>query len=461
MTGSATFEPGATLPGVSEREPAQRLARAVQFQTISYEDPAQFDDEAFTGLHHYLEAAFPRVHAALTRETIGRYSLLYTWPGQDLALAPVVLAGHLDVVPVEAASESDWTFPPFDGRIDGGFVWGRGSLDDKAAVLGILEAAEALLSVGFCPHRSVLFAFGEDEEVGGLNGAAQLAALLRAQGIQPQYVLDEGLAITDGIVPNVSRPVAMIGIAEKGYLSLELSVEVGGGHSSMPPRETAIGILSAAVVRLEGHPMPARLAGPAAQMMARLAGEMPRAIRLVMANQRLFGPLIVRIMARSPSTAASIQTTTAPTIFQAGVKENVLCSRARAVVNFRLLPGDTIAGVTGRVRKTIADPRVTVAETGVMRSEPSPVSDTASPGFRAIEQAIARVFPGVAVAPGLVLGGTDSRHYAPLGCPCYRFMPLWVRPEDLGRMHGVNERIAVDHYARAVEFYTELIRASE
>jgi len=339
-------------------------------------------------------------------------------------------------------------------------VWGRGALDMKSAVLGVLEAAEALLATGFCPRRSVLFVFGEDEEVGGWNGAMQLVALLRARGIQPEYVLDEGLTISEGIVPNVRRPVALIGIAEKGYRSLELSVEVGGGHSSMPPRETAIGILSAAIARLERHPMPVRLTGPAAQTLACLAREMPPATRLIAANQRLFGPLIARMIARSPSGAATVRTTTAPTIFQAGVKENVLPTRARAVVNFRLLPGDTIASVIDHVRRTVADPRVQVVETGAFRSDPSPVSGTASSGFQAIEQAIAHVYPGVAVAPGLVLVGSDSRHYAQLGCPCYRFSPLWHRTEDLGRIHGVNERIGVDHYARAVQFYTQLVRAS-
>ena len=459
MTAS-TFESGAAVPGAPGRDPAGHLARAVQFRTISYDDPAKFDHEAFTGLHRYLEAAFPRVHSALTRETVDRYSLLYTWPGHDPAPAPIVLAGHLDVVPVEAATESDWSFPPFDGQIDGGFVWGRGSFDCKAVVLGLLEAAEALLAAGFSPRRTFLLAFGHDEEVGGTNGAAQIAALLRSRAVCPHYVLDEGLAITEGVAPYVRRPVASIGIAEKGYLNLELSVEVTGGHSSMPPRETAIGILSAAIVRLERHPMPARLAGPAGQMLGSLAREVPPVLRLVMTNQRLFGPLIARLMARSPTAAASIRTTTAPTIFQAGVKENVLPTQARAIVNFRLQPGDTIAGVTSRVRTIIADPRVRVAETGTMRSEPSPVSDTASPGYRAIEQAIARVFAGVAVAPSLVLGATDSRHYAPLGCPCYRFMPFWLRPEDLSRAHGVNERLGVDDYARGVEFYKELIRAS-
>jgi len=460
MASLSTSESDAALAAVSPQDLAQRLGRAIQFQTISYEDPAQFDHDAFTGLHQYLEAAFPGVHAALTRETVGRYSLLYTWQGQDPALPPVVMLGHLDVVPIEPGTEGEWACPPFGGLVDGGFVWGRGALDMKSAVLGVLEAAEALLATGFCPRRSVLFAFGEDEEVGGWNGAVQLVALLRARGIQPEYVLDEGLTISEGIVPIVRRPVAMIGIAEKGLRSLELSVEVSGGHSSMPPRETAIGILSTAIARLERHQMPLRLGGPALQTMARLAGEMPPAMRLIVANRRLFGPLLTRMLASAPSGAATVRTTTAPTIFQAGVKENVLASRARAVVNFRLLPGDTFASLIDHVRRTVSDPRVRVVETGAFRSDPSPVSDTVSLGFQTIERAIVQVYPGVAVAPGLVLVASDSRHYAQQGCPCYRFSPLWMRPEDLSRIHGVNERIGVDHYARAVQFYTQLIRAS-
>jgi carboxypeptidase PM20D1 len=460
MASPSVSESRAGLLLPSPQELAERLGRALQFETISYQDSAEFDPGPFYEIRRYLEASFPRVHAALERECVGRFSLLYTWPGREPGLAPILLLAHLDVVPVEPGTRRHWEHPPFDGIVDGGFIWGRGSLDDKNCVLGLLEAAEALLAAGFSPRRTVMFAFGEDEEVGGNNGAACIAALLQSHGVHPEYVLDEGLAITDGLVANVRRPVALIGIAEKGYLCLALSVEVEGGHSSMPPRETAIGILSAALARLERHPMPARLAGPAALMLANLAGEMPPIPRLLMSNQRLFGPLIARVLARTPSGAAMIRTTTAPTIYQVGVKENVLPAGARAVVNFRLLPGDTIAAVTDRVRRTIADPRVKICECGVMRSEASPVSDTASAGYRAIERTIAAMFPGIAVAPGLVLGGTDSRHYAPLGGPCYRFAPLWMRPEDMSRVHGANERIAVDRYAQLVEFYARLIQAT-
>jgi carboxypeptidase PM20D1 len=459
MSAMHTAQPGDARPAVAPYEYARRLARAIEFQTISHQDPARCDPDAFRGLHSYLAGAFPGVHAALGREVIGHHSLLYTWPGEDPTLAPIVLAGHLDVVPVEAGTEEKWAYPPFGGCIEEGFVWGRGTLDDKMAVLGLLEAAEALLATGFTPRRTVYLAFGEDEEVGGLNGAAQIAACFRARGVRPAYVLDEGLAVTDGIIANVRRPVALIGIAEKGYVSLELTVEIAGGHSSMPPRGTAIGVLCAAVARLERHPMPARLAGPGALLIDCLAPEMPPAVRLLMGNRRVFGPLITRFLARTPSTAAMIRTTTAATILAAGVKENVLPTQARAVVNLRVVPGDTIAGVTHRVRRIIADSRVRVAETGVTRAEPSPVSDTRLPGYQVLERTIASVFPGVAMAPSLVLGATDSRHYAPLGGPCYRFSPLWVRPDDLIRVHGTNERIAVDDYARAVDFYTQLIQA--
>lgn len=464
MSDQATLESTHTRPGGSPLDMAGRLAGAVRFQTISHQDPAQDDAAAFRGLHAYLATAFPRVHATMAREVIGRSSLLYTWPGRDPAPAPILLTGHQDVVPIEPGTENDWLFPPFAGSIEQGFIWGRGTMDDKAALLGLLEAVESLLAAGFVPARTILLAFGDDEEVGGVNGAAQLVAHLRARGIRPEYVLDEGLSVTEGIVANVRRPVAMIGVAEKGYLSLELSVQVPGGHSSMPPRDTSIGILSAAIARLAQHPMPARLVEPAAQLVACLAADMSPAARLLLSSRRLSGPIVTRLLDRSPSTAALLRTTIAPTIFEAGVKENVLCGQARAVVNLRILPGDSIAGATEHVRRAIADPRVRIAPTGVMRGEPSSVADTDAPAFRAVEQAIRAVFggpdgQGVLIAPGLVLGGTDCKHYAALGGPCYRFSPLWVRPDDLARVHGTNERIAVDHYARVVEFYMRLIQA--
>ena len=214
---------------------SERLGRAVQFQTVSYEDKAQFHKEAFTSFQKFLEQEFPKVHAALKKEVVADYSLLYTWPGRDNQELPILLAAHMDVVPDDSESGSQWTYPPFQGRIADGFVWGRGTLDDKVSVLGILEAAEKLLQDGYVPRRTIYIAFGHDEESGGSAGAASINRLLKSRGIKLDYVLDEGLTITEGLVPNITRPVALIGIAEKGCLSVELSVESTGGHSMMPP----------------------------------------------------------------------------------------------------------------------------------------------------------------------------------------------------------------------------------
>ncbi len=439
---------------------AQRLAGAVQYRTVSHEDPAQIDYRPFFDLHRYLEQTFPHVHAILEREVAGDCSLLYRWAGQDQSLPPVLLMGHMDVVPVEEDTEKTWAHPPFEGCIEGGYVWGRGTLDNKFAVTGLLEAVEALLQEGFRPGRSLYLAFGQDEETGGKRGAAQIVALLKSRGVRLEYVLDEGLVITDGIVPYLSKPAALIGITEKGCLSLELSVETEGGHSSMPPKNTAAGILSKAISRLEAHPVPARKDSPAFQTVNRLAAEFPFLIRASLKTRRLTAGLLLRLLAMSSSTNANVRTTTAVTILQAGVKENVLPSKARAVVNFRILPGDSRSSVTEHVRKVIADSRVKITEIGNMGSEPSPVSSQDSPGYRLIEETIRKVFPGVLVAPSLVLGATDCRYYSALSNYCYRFSPLWTVTDDLARPHGLNERISVKNYVQAVQFFKDLIQSS-
>jgi carboxypeptidase PM20D1 len=437
--------------------PTLRLAQALRFATISHEDPAQVDRAPFRELHRFLEESFPQVHHSLKREVIEEYSLLYTWQGTDASLAPALFAGHIDVVPVESGTETEWQYPPFEGCVEEGYIWGRGALDDKVAVLGLLEAAEALLAQGFQPHRTIYLAFGHDEEVGGTYGAKRIAALLQQRGVRLEFALDEGLAVTEGIIPKVSKPVAMVGIAEKGYLCLELSAESRGGHSSMPPSETAIGILSAAITRLERHPMPPRRDSLAFEMLQRLAPEMPFPLRTFLGHPGLFGGIIQRQLAASPTMNAILRTTTAATILQAGVKENVLPTKARAIINFRLMPGDSVPSVTRHVQDAIDDRRVQVRPAGDMRSEASPVASVESTSFKRLEQAIRSAFTQAVVVPGLVLGATDCRHYAPLSQDAYRFTPIWVRPDDLSRIHGANERLGVEIYSKAIEFYKELI----
>ncbi len=442
--------------GLNVEEAAQRLSRAVQFQTISYQDASKFTAPEFKGLHDHLAAAFPRAHSTLKRETVSDYSLLYTWQGSDPQLPAVLLAAHMDVVPVDAASEPNWTHPPFAGQIAEGFIWGRGTMDDKVSVVGILEAVEALVAKGFQPRRTVYLAFGHDEEVSGLQGARQISALLSSRGVALDYILDEGGVIIEGLVPGVAAPVATIGIAEKGYATVALTVETEGGHSMSPPPSTAIGILSASIHRLEEQPFRARMDGATRKLFEYVGPEMGWSRRVLFANLWLFEPLIKDQLSRSPTTGATIRTTTAATIIEGGTKENVLPTRARAVVNFRILPGDTVAGVVEHVRRVVDDPRIQIAVEG-NASEPSPVSDVEHASFKQLQQTIRQVFPEAVVAPYLMLGATDARHYESLTRNVYRFLPLRQKSEDIARFHGTNERVSVENYARLVEFYAQLL----
>ena len=434
---------------------AEGLARAVRFQTVSNQNPAEFDAGQFNGLREFLVERFPLVHRTLEREVVNDYSLLYTWKGRGEG-KPIVLLAHLDVVPVEPGTEQNWVQPPFSGAITDGQIWGRGTLDDKGSAMAILEAVEHLLADGFQPERTVYLAFGHDEEVSGRRGAAAMSARLHERGVEAELVLDEG-AIIEGMVPGVTAPVASVSVGEKGYVTLELSTDGSGGHSSVPPQHTAIGILSAAIEKLERNQMPANIGAAIGRSFDFLGPEMPFGQRVVFANLWLFAPLVERQMAKIPQTNAAIRTTTAPTIFAGGVKENILPASARAVVNFRILPGDTVDSVIEHVQHTIADPRVALRVLGE-GSEPSPLSDPDDPAFARLARAVRATFPGTVVTPFLSLGATDARYYISISPNVYRFAPMRLRPDDVARIHGTNERIAVEDYVGMIRFYIQLLR---
>jgi carboxypeptidase PM20D1 len=284
-----------------------------------------------------------------------------------------------------------------------------------------------------------------------------MARLLETRNARPVAVLDEGMAVTDGMAPGVSVPVAFIGIAEKGYLSVEILAESPGGHASIPPPQGAAGVLSAAVTRVVENPFPARLRGPARDMFRFLAPEMSWPMRIVCSNLWVFGPLVTRKLEADPPTNAAVRTTTAVTMLESGVKENVLPARARAVLNLRLVPGDTVDEVLRRLRRQLKDLPVSVRALDGAR-DPSPVSGTETDAFRRLARTIREVFPGVVVAPGLVLGGTDARHFAASGAEVYRFVPIWIKAGDVARIHGIDERVSVERHTGAVAFYHRLIR---
>ena len=437
---------------------AQHLAGALRFKTISYQDSSQFDGRQFDGLHQYLRTTFPKLHAALKLEKVNGYGLLYEWTGSDPGLGPIVLLAHQDVVPVEPGTEGRWTEPPFEGKIAAGYVWGRGALDDKGSLVAILEAIEHLVAGGAQPRRTVYLAFGYDEEVGGRRGAARIAELLASRSVHPEFVLDEGGALTTGLVTGISAPVALVGIAEKGYVTVSLTAQAEGGHSSMPPPQTAVGILATGLTRLEGQQMPRAIRGPTADMFDYLGPEMSFGARLVMANRWLFGGVLAGRFGATPQGNAMLRTTTAPTVLQAGVKENVLPSSARALVNFRILPGDSVGSVLEHVRRVVHDSRITVQALEETQSNPSGVTSVDAEPFKLLARTIRQVIPEAIVSPWLVVGATDSRHYARLTPNVLRFVGSSIGEGDLRRVHGTDERVGVRAYADAVRVYLQLLK---
>lgn len=436
---------------------AAHLSQAVRLRTVSPQPPQPPDAAAFDEFVAWLAATYPLAHARLEREVVGRHSLVFTWRGSEPSGRPALLTAHYDVVPVVPGSERDWKHPPFAGDVADGYVWGRGTMDDKGNVVAIMEAVEWLLGQGWQPRNTLVVAFGHDEELGGQHGAAAIAAHLKAKGVRAAWSIDEGSFVIDGIVPGLARPVALVSVAEKGYLTVEITARGDGGHSSMPPARTAVGTLAQAIVKLQDAPIPGGLDGLTLESLDAMAREMSFGKRVLFANRWLFGPLIERELARSPATNALLRTTTAPTMLSASVKENVLPTQASAIVNFRLHPRDTAQGVAEHVRRVTADERITV--TARESLEASPVSPADSPAFRAMADAARRTHGDVAVAAGLTIGATDSRHYAAVADASYRFMPARVGPQDVAGFHGTNERLSVDNLVRATRFYIELMRS--
>lgn len=442
---------------------AKHLGGVLQPQTIAEKekDPEPIDPAPFLAVHEYLYDAFPRTHETLKCEAVGKdgLSLLYTWKGTDPLAKPFLVMSHIDVVEVEAHSEESWTYPPFGGEVADGFIWGRGALDVKCGAVAILEAVEFLLAEGFQPTCTVYIAMGHDEEVGGRNGNAKIAALLKERGVRLRYVLDEGGAILDGVIEGPTSPVAFVGVAEKGYVGVRLTVTGPGGHPAMAPRDTVIGILAAAIHKVESHPMPTRLDGATDLMFDYLAPEMPFWQKAILANRWLFGGLVRHQFAKKPSTNATIRTTMPPTMVESGETENVMPKKASVYFNARLLPGDTAESVLAHVRRVVNDDRVTCS-LDPNGTEASGVSGVNSTEFDTLQRTIHEVFPDVIVVPGLTTGATDSRHYRAITDNTFRFIPMRLKPEDLQRIHGVDERISVDNYLEVIRFFIQQIRNS-
>jgi len=450
------------MPGfdVDGNAVARRVSRALQFRTISRQEAPIRDPLVFEQFIGWLEGSYPEVHAALRRERIADYTLLYEWRGSEPELKPIFITAHYDVVPVLAGTEADWEHDPFGGAIADGYVWGRGALDDKGPLITMLEAVTLLLRGGFAPERTVYLCFGHDEERGGYEGAASVTARLREKGVRLAWTLDEGSFLIQGMSAGVAVPIAVISVAEKGGVSLDLVARADGGHSSMPPPHTAVGIVAQAIVRLENAPVPGGLDDVSEAMFGGIARHSSSLMsRVLFANTWLFGSLLESVVGRSPAGNAMMRTTTAATMFSGSEKANVLPIEARAKVNFRLHPRDTEDDVLAHAIAVIDDDRIEISKTGIRR-DASAVSSTDAQGYLDISTVTRQVFPDAAVVPGLTVGGTDSHHYHHVADDSYRYHPMILMSKDTTRVHGTNERVSIENLERATVFYAQLIETS-
>lgn len=437
----------------TNNESVQNLAKAISFRTVSNEDYSLTDTSQFVQFHAFLDSAYPLIFEHLEKEIHGNNALLYKWQGKNTNLKPLILMAHQDVVPVV---EENWEKGPFSGEIDDQFIWGRGTLDDKGSLISILEAVEKLLEEGFIPDRTVYLAFGDDEEVLS-KGAQVLATTLQNRGVEAEMVIDEGMVITSGIVPMISKPVALVGTSEKGYLSVELTSKGAGGHSATPQSETTISILSKALVKITDNQSAPEFTPPVKGFLSYIGPEIPWPARIVFANTWLLGGILKSIYTGSSAGNATVRTTTAPTMLKAGIKDNILPTEAKATINFRLLPGDTSEKVIARLSKVINDDRISVMALKNSK-EPDKVSPIKCGAFNLLNKTIKECFENVYVAPTLVTGATDSYYFSKVSPHVYRFAPYLLTSEDLDRAHGDNERIAIENYKDMINFYYRLVK---
>ena len=452
---------------IDGEEVARHIGLAVQMKTISHADAEKVDPLPFEGLRNLLQVLYPQVEDHLTREVINDGALLYTWQGSDPDLDAIALAAHQDVVPANEAPDSGWSYPPFAGEIADGYVWGRGTLDCKGVLISIMEAVNNLIRDGFTPRRTVYLLFGHDEECSGSRGAVQLARTLEDRSVSLALLLDEGGAITKGTLPGIERPIAMIGVTEKGHLTLKLKATTQPGHASTPSAETAIGALSLAIATLENNPFPQHLE-MVEFMMSFVGDEMPFMDRLMLANTWLFGGAVKRKMHSNPITDANTRTTIAPTMLRAGTAENVLPATAEGLINLRIFPGETVRETYERIYDLVADKTLEVLpEHGdTLESEhtwePTEISNIDSPQFRLLSRLARSAYPQAIAAPFMMNGATDARHYTHLSHYIFRFSPMVLSHEDQEAVHGINERLSFENAARMVGFMQALIRnASE
>lgn len=430
------------------------MSQAIQIKTETPNDSYEFDTTTFFKYRTFIEASYPTIQRLLPRTVIDSFNYIYEWKGTDTSLLPMVLMAHYDVVPVENSAVKLWHAVPYGGEIKEGYIWGRGVLDDKSSMISILEATEQLLKKGFKPKQTILLCFGADEESSG-NGALAMVKYFTSKKQRFDLVVDEGGEISTEDMKDVKRPIASIGVGEKGYVTLILSVQKAGGHSSIPAKSTSIDILSKALYKLREQEMPARLIPPIKAYLTRVGTYTDNFWnKMKLSNLWLFERTVIKDLAEAPNTNALVRTTIVPTIFNSGVRDNVIPTNATAYINSRILPGQVQKDVYDFVEKTIDDTNIKIEYYHNYSTKPSTTTDINSSAFKRVEKVITAVVKDVIVAPIIMVGATDSRSYRDLSDGVVNFTPM----TNAKGYHGIDERLLVTDYQKIINFYTLLIK---
>jgi carboxypeptidase PM20D1 len=442
-------------PEPDKSRAVENLRTLIRIPTISHLDERETDWAQFQHFRETLATLYPKVHSALEFELIDGHSMLFRWPGAT-ADNPTVLMAHYDVV---YADDEGWDHPPFAAELvrvdDHEVIWGRGTLDDKGSLVSVLEAVETLLESGFTPEHDIYLNFGHNEETAG-SGAGTVVEVLHGRGVRPALVLDEGGAVVEGIFPGVTSPIAVVGVSEKGIVSLRLTVLQQGGHASTPPRMTATVRLARALVRLNRKPFRTSFVATNLEMIRTLGGHARQPLKWVFTNLWFTKLPLLALFARlGDETNAMVRTTQAVTQLSGAQAANALAEKAEAIVNIRIAIDSSVQEATEHVRRAIHDDAVRIE--ALHPTEPSPVSPTEGRAWDLVKSTINETFADTIVTPYIMLGGSDSRHYTRISDNVYRFSPFEMSAAERGTLHAKNERIRVATFLKGVGFYTKLI----
>ncbi len=432
----------------------------INFKTFSHDNGTEEQIAPFHALGAYLEITYPGIHSHMIRRDIPGGSIMYKWPAKKPILPPYAILAQMDVVPV--GNEADWTHPPFDGYTDGETIWGRGVNDDKCAVGASLEACEELISQGFEPNRDIYLLFGHNEEdvTCKHSGARMMAQILEDEHVELEFVWDEGGAIIIDPPLGLKVPTAMIGLAEKGFSDLKITISGEGGHAAEPPAHTSLADLGSLLSLIQAHPMPPKLLPSVEEMLKVFGQNSDGALGFALRHLNLFRPLVLYILGKNNLTSAMVRSTIVPTICKVGTASNVLPQTSSAVLNVRLLPGDTVNDVKNHIsslaKKLHLEDKLNIEVLSC--NEPVRETDMNAPTYQILSDVFQTQFKGVNIAPYLVTGATDSREYAKVAKEIFRIYPFKLTQAELSTMHSVDENIKIESYLFGIECYKDFIK---